>query len=371
MPENKHETSAAAAAAATTAATANAHAHANASTSANQQLMNPSYQRSTSSIYHLLQAPSGQHMVNGPPLLAALPQANQMGPLPQQHTPLQSYQGTTNITNNNNTNNNNNSTMRLHEYHYGQAQQHPSHSGPTDGHPITRNDYERIPIQRQIDQMQYQHLRPILPAIASAAASATNHVPLPNFHHHHQQPQQQQQQQQHPRLLRTNSPVNILMNTPTPSASPSLSNLGLLPLLAQARLERTQSSIPSFAYQPTPSATSTTTAQVNGKANTSNEKAKRFNSLQNPPTAGKKTAKSQNVQEKNSPPPPPTSSRSSVSPPTRRNTQEILAKSIAEKYLNNPISEYASIVRNAEIAVLNMDAQTNSKASFFTKGRTE
>lgn len=47
----------------------------------------------------------------------------------------------------------------------------------------------------------------------------------------------------------------------------------------------------------------------------------------------------------------------------RRNTQGAMAKTIAERHIDKPISEYAIIVRQAELAVLNMDSQTHSKTS--------
>lgn len=49
--------------------------------------------------------------------------------------------------------------------------------------------------------------------------------------------------------------------------------------------------------------------------------------------------------------------------PLRKNTQETVAKSIAERFRDRPIAEYATIVRQAEIAVLNMDAQNHSKTA--------
>lgn len=52
--------------------------------------------------------------------------------------------------------------------------------------------------------------------------------------------------------------------------------------------------------------------------------------------------------------------------PLRKNTQETMAKSIAERYRDRPISEYATIVRQAEIAVLNMDSQNHSKTAIQT-----
>lgn len=54
---------------------------------------------------------------------------------------------------------------------------------------------------------------------------------------------------------------------------------------------------------------------------------------------------------------------SSNSSTIRRNTQEAMAKTIAERHIDKPISEYATIVRQAELAVLNMDSQTHSKTS--------
>ncbi|GMM56532.1 Rfx1 protein [Maudiozyma humilis] len=48
---------------------------------------------------------------------------------------------------------------------------------------------------------------------------------------------------------------------------------------------------------------------------------------------------------------------------SRRNTQELVAKSIAEKHLDKPISEYASIVRDAEVEVLNINPVIHSKAT--------
>ncbi|QLL32114.1 hypothetical protein HG536_0C02830 [Torulaspora globosa] len=49
--------------------------------------------------------------------------------------------------------------------------------------------------------------------------------------------------------------------------------------------------------------------------------------------------------------------------PLRKNTQETVAKSIAERFRDRPIAEYATIVRQAEIAVLNMDSQNHSKTA--------
>ncbi|SMN21943.1 similar to Saccharomyces cerevisiae YLR176C RFX1 Major transcriptional repressor of DNA-damage-regulated genes, recruits repressors Tup1p and Cyc8p to their promoters [Maudiozyma saulgeensis] len=48
---------------------------------------------------------------------------------------------------------------------------------------------------------------------------------------------------------------------------------------------------------------------------------------------------------------------------SRRNTQELVAKSIAEKYLDKPISEYASVVKEAELDVLHINPAIQSKAS--------
>lgn len=53
----------------------------------------------------------------------------------------------------------------------------------------------------------------------------------------------------------------------------------------------------------------------------------------------------------------------SVDNPIRRNTQESMAKMIAEKHKDNPISQYATTVRQAELVVLNMDPQTHSKTT--------
>ncbi|GMM56837.1 hypothetical protein DAKH74_034530 [Maudiozyma humilis] len=47
----------------------------------------------------------------------------------------------------------------------------------------------------------------------------------------------------------------------------------------------------------------------------------------------------------------------------RRNTQEQIAKTIAEKNVDVPIEEYAENVRKAELAVLNMNTHTHSKSS--------
>lgn len=52
-----------------------------------------------------------------------------------------------------------------------------------------------------------------------------------------------------------------------------------------------------------------------------------------------------------------------ISSISRRNTQEIIAKQIAESNKSKTIEEYAQIVKHAEIKVLNMDSQTTSKAS--------
>lgn len=52
--------------------------------------------------------------------------------------------------------------------------------------------------------------------------------------------------------------------------------------------------------------------------------------------------------------------------PLRKNTQETVAKSIAERFRDRPIAEYATIVRQAEIAVLNMDSQNHSKTAIQT-----
>lgn len=46
---------------------------------------------------------------------------------------------------------------------------------------------------------------------------------------------------------------------------------------------------------------------------------------------------------------------------SRRNTQEAVARGIAERHKDRPISEYATVVKQAELAVLNMDPQTHSK----------
>ena len=48
---------------------------------------------------------------------------------------------------------------------------------------------------------------------------------------------------------------------------------------------------------------------------------------------------------------------------SRRNTQELVAKSIAEKYLDRPISEYASIVKEAELDVLHINPAIQTKTS--------
>jgi len=48
---------------------------------------------------------------------------------------------------------------------------------------------------------------------------------------------------------------------------------------------------------------------------------------------------------------------------SRRNTQELVAKSIAEKYLDKPIEDYASIVKEAELDVLHINPAIQSKAS--------
>ncbi|SJM87212.1 uncharacterized protein ZBIST_3401 [Zygosaccharomyces bailii] len=45
----------------------------------------------------------------------------------------------------------------------------------------------------------------------------------------------------------------------------------------------------------------------------------------------------------------------------KRNTQEAVARGIAERHKHRPIAEYAAVVRQAELAVLNMDPQTHSK----------
>lgn len=47
----------------------------------------------------------------------------------------------------------------------------------------------------------------------------------------------------------------------------------------------------------------------------------------------------------------------------RRNTQEQIAKTIAEKNVDVPIEEYAENVRKAELTVLNMNTHTHSKSS--------
>ncbi|KAK5963867.1 Rfx1p PWA37_004202 [Arxiozyma heterogenica] len=47
---------------------------------------------------------------------------------------------------------------------------------------------------------------------------------------------------------------------------------------------------------------------------------------------------------------------------TRRNTQELIAKGIAEQNLDKSLSEYACIVKNAELKVLNMDPLIISKS---------
>ena len=48
---------------------------------------------------------------------------------------------------------------------------------------------------------------------------------------------------------------------------------------------------------------------------------------------------------------------------SRRNTQELVAKSIAERYLDRPISEYASIVKEAELDVLHINPAIQTKSS--------
>ncbi|KOG97875.1 Rfx1p [Saccharomyces eubayanus] len=58
-----------------------------------------------------------------------------------------------------------------------------------------------------------------------------------------------------------------------------------------------------------------------------------------------------------------TSQEKRISSISRRNTQEIIAKQIAESNKSKTIEEYAQIVKHAEIKVLNMDSQTTSKAS--------
>ncbi|CCK71921.1 Rfx1p KNAG_0I01300 [Huiozyma naganishii CBS 8797] len=50
----------------------------------------------------------------------------------------------------------------------------------------------------------------------------------------------------------------------------------------------------------------------------------------------------------------------------RRNTQEMIAKSIAEKHLAIPISEYAEVVKKSELEVANMDPQSVSKSTLQT-----
>lgn len=47
----------------------------------------------------------------------------------------------------------------------------------------------------------------------------------------------------------------------------------------------------------------------------------------------------------------------------RRNTQESIAKDIADKHIDKPITEYASIVRDAEFKLMNMDPSIISKSS--------
>ncbi|CCE62047.1 hypothetical protein TPHA_0B03750 [Tetrapisispora phaffii CBS 4417] len=48
---------------------------------------------------------------------------------------------------------------------------------------------------------------------------------------------------------------------------------------------------------------------------------------------------------------------------TRKNTQETIAKSIAEKYKDKPISEYVPIVRNSEMEFLKLNSKTHSKST--------
>lgn len=50
----------------------------------------------------------------------------------------------------------------------------------------------------------------------------------------------------------------------------------------------------------------------------------------------------------------------------RRNTQETMAKKIAEKHRYRPLSEYVSVVKDAEMEVLNMSLQTHSKSELQT-----
>ncbi|CAI4035094.1 hypothetical protein SMKI_12G2340 [Saccharomyces mikatae IFO 1815] len=52
-----------------------------------------------------------------------------------------------------------------------------------------------------------------------------------------------------------------------------------------------------------------------------------------------------------------------ISSISRRNTQEIIAKQIAENNKSKTIGEYAQIVKHAEIKVLSMDSQNTSKAA--------
>ncbi|CAI4046275.1 Rfx1p SKDI_12G2130 [Saccharomyces kudriavzevii IFO 1802] len=58
-----------------------------------------------------------------------------------------------------------------------------------------------------------------------------------------------------------------------------------------------------------------------------------------------------------------TSQEKRISSISRRNTQEIIAKQIAENNKSKTIEEYAQIVKHAEIKVLSMDSQNTSKAA--------
>ncbi|CCF59997.1 hypothetical protein KAFR_0I02180 [Kazachstania africana CBS 2517] len=64
------------------------------------------------------------------------------------------------------------------------------------------------------------------------------------------------------------------------------------------------------------------------------------------------------LEETDSPP------KENIIPSTaRRNTQEQLAKQIAEKHVDKPIADYAKIVKDAELKVMNIDPNSNPKST--------
>ena len=81
----------------------------------------------------------------------------------------------------------------------------------------------------------------------------------------------------------------------------------------------------------------------------------------NPPTAAKRTNTFPSIPSSTKK--QKTSQEKRISSISRRNTQEIIAKQIAENNKSKTIEEYAQIVKHAEIKVLSMDSQNTSKAA--------